>query len=101
MTVSRRSGRRPRSQEEPTEIVETIQMEGLPAGLADELRHTIEKHRRTAFRYVRAGNLTKAFGELVKASHAGPMTARLAAYIASMGPLLGNVPGAMRLLTTG
>ncbi|MFN0063963.1 MAG: tetratricopeptide repeat protein [Myxococcaceae bacterium] len=101
MTPPRKPGRRARSLEVPTEVIETIQTEGLPAGLADELRAAIEKHRRTALRYERAQNLPKAFGELVKASRAGPMTLRLAAYLAHLGPRLGNTAGAIRLLSTG
>jgi hypothetical protein len=79
----------------------TIQVEGLPKEVDDDYKRAIERHRRTALKYLRAGHLAKGFGELVRASRAGPMTPRLASYLAALGQPLGNPGGAARLLETG
>lgn len=80
---------------------ETLTVETLGAGEGDEVASLVEMHRRVAARHLQAGAPSKAFGELVRASRALPMTPRLAAHLVAFSLQAGTEPAAITLLQTG
>ena len=82
---------------------ETMRVEALSTapGLPDDPDAQIDFHRRAAARLLKEGSPGRAFGELVKASRAIPMTRRLAAALVAVARRAGTEPAAVTLLTSG
>lgn len=85
------------------EALQTIRAEALPGAApgVDDPEALVEMHRREAARLLKEGAAGRAFGELVRASRAVPMTRRLAACLVLVARRAGNEPAAATLLTSG
>lgn len=90
-----------RSPQPPDNNQETVTAQALGEGAGDGVAGLIEMHRRIAVRLLHEGSPSKAFGELVRASRAVPMTRRLAAHLVAFSLKGGTEPAAVTLLQTG
>ncbi|OJH37659.1 tetratricopeptide repeat protein [Cystobacter ferrugineus] len=60
----------------------------------------VERHRQSASRLLREGHAARAFGEMVRASRALPMSPRLAAVLVAFSQLAGTEAAAIALLSS-
>src|ERR1043165_573659 len=80
--------------------VDTAPIAQVPeGGLPDETRLMIDMHLSIAARLLREGSASRAFSELVRASRASPMTARLAASLARVALLANTSSAAVTLIS--
>src|SRR5688500_9488118 len=100
MAVEGKPGRGPQ-RAPPDSTQETVTADALGPGVGDGVAGLIEMHRRVALRLLNEGAPSKAFGELVRASRAVPMTHRLAAHLVAFSLKAGTEPAAITLLQTG
>jgi cellulose synthase operon protein C len=71
-----------------------------PSGVSAEVLDMVERHRLIAVRLLREGQAPRAFGELVRASRALPMTPRLAAMLVAFSLRAGTEAAAITLLSS-
>ena len=89
----------PRWAVRPNDGQMTLKAEAFPFSPSEEINAIVERHRRTAQRLLAEGHPTRAFGELVRASRALPMSPRLAASLVTVALLSGMEPAAITLLS--
>lgn len=94
-------GKRGAARTAPGDQQETVTVDALDAGKGDGVAGLVEMHRRVAARLLQEGAPSRAFGELVRASRAIPMTRRLAAHLVAFSLKAGTEPAAITLLQTG
>src|SRR5687767_2664569 len=100
MAAERNVGARPPANTDDSRH-ETVTTEIVPPEGADATTGLVEAHRQTAQRMLAEGAPAKAFGELVRAARAVPMTPRLAAYLINVSRKAGAEAAAVTLLQSG
>ncbi len=78
---------------------ETLAVDAPPPGPEGRMQGRMEQHLQVAFRLLRERQAPKAFGELVRASRALPMTRRLASALVTVSLRAGTEAAAITLLT--
>ncbi|MHB8878459.1 MAG: tetratricopeptide repeat protein, partial [Myxococcaceae bacterium] len=81
--------------------LETIKAEAFTPGQSDEVKSLVEMHLKIARRLMRESAPGRAFAELVRASRAVPMTARLASAMVQISLRAGTEAAAVLLLNAG